>query len=425
VAGSRAFDAGGGTIAIVIIIIIALVIIVVLMGIFLFWMCRKHGNYKLKPNERALTPSDNIELGQRYTPAGSFNETTLTRKEKEAEGKINPIFSEEDPPQAFYTERGPEEDDHVEYNDTPKAQDQGPTELYTDMTLPAAEPIKKSEGETGSQDLLYTDMTPAPAAAPERPPKLTKPEPYKVPVKKEEESKPVQKPSPQCPPSPEMYIDMGGRTQEIHINQDTGGLSQDLYDDVQATPPQPPKKDDQAPLISQGPEDLYEDTEIAVTQAQEYIKTNRMSGAGFLPPVPTSPSRQSVTELPPPILPPRAPQTEQPPALPSRPVPKKRSSAQPLPETPLQKSLSGSSISSSSSQPTSPMNPTSPISVMPSVDAIYEDTAVLPPEESLYEPIPAREGNQQLIPQRQAAAATQPASKPGKGNKLKGKKGKK
>ena len=427
VGGSRAFDAGGGTIAIVVIIIIALVIIVVLLAIFLFWTYKKHGgNYKL--NDRPLTPNDNIELGQRYTPAGGFKETTLTKKNKEAEAKVNPIFSEDDPPQAFYTERGPEEDDLAEYRDTPKAQDQGPTELYTDMS--AAESIKKSEGETGSQDLLYTDMTPAPVetAAPALPPKPgdkpkpAKPEPYKIPVKKEDESKPAQKSTPQCPPSPEMYIDMGGRTQEIRLNQDTGGLSQDLYDDVQASPPQPPKKDDKAPLINQGPDDLYEDTEVAVTQAQQYIKTNRMSGAELLPP--TSPLRQS-NEPPPPTLPPRVPpQTEQPPALPSRPVPKKRSSAQPLPETPLQKSLSGSSISSSSSQPMSPM---SPISVSPSVDAIYEDATAVPAEESLYEPIPAREGNQQLIPPRhqQQAVAAQPAPKPGKGNKLKGRKGKK
>ena len=402
---SSAFDAGAGTIAIVIIIIIILVIIVVLLSVFLFWTFKKQGKFNVK--ERPLTPDDNIELGQRYTG-------------KEPEGKINPVFSEDDT--VFYTERGPEEDDG--YADTAKAQDQVP-ELYTDMS---AGEIKKSEGETGSQDLLYTDMSPAPleieTAVPERPPKPSKPEPYKVPVKKEEESKPVEKAPLQCPPSPEMYIDMGGRTQEIHLNQNTG-LSQDLYDDVQASQPESPKKqEDQAPLLTPAIEDFYEDTDSAAASAQQYIKTNRTSGADLLPPVPSRqpepppnlPQRPPKSSTPLPPLPPigQGSINEQPPALPNRPAPKKRTTAQPLPETPLEKSLSGSSISS---QPTSPVNP---ISVPPSVDDIYEDASV-PPEESLYEPIPARESNQQLIQQ----PVSQPAPKPGKGNKLKGRKGKK
>ena len=126
---------------------------------------------------------------------------------------------------------GPEEDDA--HNDTSKAQDQGP-ELYTDMT---AGEMTKSEGETGSQDLLYTDMSPAPrdpveldtaAPVPERPPKpgekpkAPKPEPYKIPVKKEEESKPAQKPPLECPPTPEMYTDMRGGIQEVHLHQSAG-----------------------------------------------------------------------------------------------------------------------------------------------------------------------------------------------------------
>ena len=421
---SSAFNAGAGTIAIVVIIIIALVIIVALLSVFLFWTFKKQGKFKV--DERPLTPNDNIELGQRYTPArSSFSETKKGKESgqgKESVIKVNPVFNEDDATTAFYTERGPEEDDS--YADTAKTQDQGP-ELYTDMS---AGEMKKSEGETGSQDLLYTDMSPAPLeqeTVPERPPKPgdkpkpPKPEPYKVPVKKEEESKPAEKPPLQCPPSPEMYIDMGGTTQEIRLNQNTG-LSQDLYDDVQASQPESPKKQgDQAPLLTPAVEDFYEDTDSAVASAQQY---NRTSGVDILPPVPSRqpeplPPRASKSTTPLPPLPPigQGPATEQPPALPQRPAPKKRSSAQPLPETPLEKSLSGSSISS---QPTSPV---SPISVPPSVDDIYEDTTSVPPEESLYEPIPAREGNQKLIQQPVA----QPAPKPGKGNKLKGKKGKK
>ena len=67
-----------------------------------------------------------------------------------------------------------------------------------------------------------------------------------------------------------------------------------------------------------------------------------------------------------------------------------------------------------SSQPTSPQSPTS---VAPAVEDIYEDASV-PPEESMYEPIPAREGNQQLIQQSRQPVA-RPTPKPRKGNKLK------
>ena len=439
VSESTAFNAGAGTIAIVIIIILALIIIVVLLLAFLLWSYKKRGG-KYQVEERPSSTTNNIELGDRYAPTDASFKAKDDGKGKEAIGIANTGFGEDGT--ELYTERGPEEDGA--YTDTTKAQDQGP-ELYTDMT---ASEIKKSEGVTGSQDLLYTDMSPAPldlpepdtAAAPVRPPKPgekpkeekpPKPEPYyKVPVKKEEDSKPAAKPSPVCPPTPEMYTDMRGGIQEVHLNQNTG-LSQDLYDDVHTSTPESPKKhqEDQAPLLTPAVDDLYEDTDVAAASAQQYIMTNRMSGADQLPPLPSRqpnpalpprPSQSGISTTPLPPLPPnrQGAANEQPPALPQRPAPKKRSSGQPLPETPLQKSLSGSSISS---QPTSPLSPTSPTSVPPSVDDIYEDTAAIPPEESLYEPIPAREGNQQLI----AQPTSQPAPKPGKGNKLKGKKGKK
>ena len=393
---SNTFSAGPGTIAIVIIFIIVLVIIVVLLSAFLLWFFKKRGKYSVA--ERP--PGDGIELGGtvRYTSSQGVRESTLTKevkkdsKDKAALGIANTGFSEEGGD--LYTEMGPEE--------------MSPGEM------------KKSEGETGSQDLLYTDMTPGPieeqekdttptpAALPQRPPKPgekpkeekpkeekpPKPDPYKVPVKKEEMSNTTEKPPLQCPPTPEMYTDMRGGIQEVYFQPDTGGPSQDLYDDVQPSIPQSPnKEEDKAPLLTTppAPDDTYEDTDTAIASAEQYRISTSSLPRGF----------SSNDPLPP--LPPREAGGEKPPALPQRPVLKKRSSSQtPLPPTPLQKSLG------SSSGLQSPASPTAPTAV------------VTPIEECLYEPIPARDGQQLL-----AESSSQPASKAGKGSKQKAKKGKK
>ena len=443
ITGPSPFAAGAGTTAIVIIIVLALVFIVGLLVFFLIWFNIKRGQYKV---EGPSPISGDLELGDRYTPANDTIAAKNSKEQGEPVSIVNTGFSED-----LYSEAGPDDSENV----ADSKEDLAP-ELYTDMSSPD---MKKSEGETGSQDILYTDMSPAPLeldtispqptpthapvrltpavssepTAPARPPKpgdkpkQEKPPPpdphiYKVPVKREEASKPAVKPAPECPPTPEMYTDMRGGIHELHLNNQDAGLSQELYDDVSASTPESPKRkaDDQAPLIT-NIDDVYEDTDTAIANAQEYISSNRGSGIDQLPPLPTKPSTDgkartlpprpsqssiSLTPLPP--LPASPGTGEVPPALPQRPAPKKRpSSGTPLPQTPLQKSLSGSSIGST----TSPTSPTSPVTVAPSVDDIYEDT--VPPEESLYEPIPARE---QLISEQ----SSQQQSKAGKGSKQKG-----
>ena len=435
VADSTAFVAGGGTIALVIIVIIVLVVAIAVLTFFLLWPCfgKNRDKYIFR---RPSTTGDDIELGDRYQPAAANLQSASPAKESKAEGEsigiVNTGFSNEE----FYCQAGPEENVVSNVDDAP--------DVYIDMT--------RSTGETGSQDLLYTDMSPAPVEpedvspvppvslvppvtteagpAPARPPKPgekpkeekpPKQEPvvYKVPVKSGDDSKPVEKPPLQCPPSPgELYTDMGGGVQEVHFKQDaaaSGGLSQDLYDDVQASPPQLPKQqEDRNPLLTPV-EDMYEDTDTAVEKVQQYRSSDyqvpqvpAMKAPEQNPPLPpkkVTPSRISQTPLPP--LPPGQGGDVNPPALPQRPAPKKRISSTPLPQTPLQKSLSGSSVSSP------PTSPTSPIPA-PAGDDIYEDTAV-PVEECLYEPIPAKE---HLI----AEQPSQAQSKPSKGLKLKGKK---
>ena len=420
---STAFNAGAGTIAIVIIIILVLVIIVGLLMSFLIWMHRRYRRGKYTVGHEGSRNSSGIELGDRYAPA---RETMVSSNTNESVGIVNNAFGNDD----VYTEAGPDNDDgkvNLNLNQAP--------EVYIDMSSPD---MKKSEGETGSQDLLYTDMSPAPIEqdeikstpdepVPARPPKPgekpkeekpPKPDPhiYKVPVKRGDDGKPPMKAPPDCPPSPEMYTDMRGGIQEVHLNP-SAGLSQELCDDVHASTPESPRKkgEDQAPLLTPA-EDFYEDTETAANSAQQYLASTDGSSNNQGPPIPTrqpadkpptlpqlsSKSRISSTPLPPVPIGPGA--EEQPPALPQRPVPKKRHSGTPLPQTPLQKSLSSSSVAS----------PTSPTASVPMIDDIYEDT--VPPEEMLYEPIPARE---QLI------SDSSSNDKAGKGSKQKGGKKKK
>lgn len=399
---STAFDAGGGTIAIVIIIIIALTVIITLLSAFLLWSYKKHGKYTV--TDHSPPQSGHIELGDQYAPACENIPGKDHKKAEENLGIANTGFNEST---EVYSEMGPEEGE-PEVTKIDEAPD-----LYTDMS---SGDLKKSEGETGSQDLLYTDMSPAPIdleekettvapVVPERPPKPGEkpkegkplpPDPhiYKVPITRKEDKKPedhlaVEKPHLECPPTPEMYTDMRGGIQEIHLNSDTG-LSQDLYDDVQASTPQSPKmkQEDQAPLLIPTVDVLYEDTDTASESAQQYLAQSGQSMIDQVPhlqprqPAEENPSfRPQRTSLGAPLPPPRGAADEVPPALPVRPVPKKRSSATPLPQTPLQQSLSSSNVAGSS---------TSPTAVTPSIDNIYEETAV-PMEEILYEPIPARE----------------------------------
>ena len=241
----------------------------------------------------------------------------------------------------------------------------GSQDLYTEMDAPKTS-IPLIEEVTASQD-VYTDMeemgpTSLPArdtdTAPIIPPKPTLKPPISVPppVAKTESNKATEKPPiPQKaekppPPGPptEFYADMDGGITEVFMNP----MAEDVYDDVAPGTSPPPSSS--VPVVD---ESLYEDTDSS-DFIEEYRKLKRDMK---MPPVPEtrSENRQKRASAP---------------ALPSGPIPKKRTSV-PLPITPLQKSLSSSSV------PANPISPTSPASRPISV-------ASLPEEESLYDDIP-------------------------------------
>lgn len=364
----------------VIILVIFFVAIIVLL-VVVIWQRKKGVSYKVSESN-----SDGVELGERYSRA-NFTETNINltnRKAGAKNGVTNAAFSSDE----VYSEATEGEESLKPEKDHPVV---FVNALYDDVP-------KKSEGETGSQDILYTAMDAPPGdlgyAVPtpkafrrNSPPSSQKTEPPPRPAKTDvKESKP-----PPRPPSPEidgeMYTDMEMGIQEVHINQGVqpgeeysemspGPLPDDVYDDVTPTPgnesspskgktpTQPSREEETALLLDQ--DGMYEDTETAVALVTEYKQANtkdqgnasykRISGA-----------------------------FDKPPDLPSRPPIKKRSSV-PLPETPLQKSLSGSSFSPAS--PTHP--PASPVG-----EDVYIEP--IPIEESLYEAIPAAIGGQDRL----------------------------
>ncbi len=280
----------------------------------------------------------------------------------------------------------------------------GSQDLYTEMEAPQAYPV--IEEMSASQD-VYTDMEMGPPSIPTRdipvvpviPPKPTLKPPIAVPpreatISEQPSEKPpipqkAEKPPPPGPPSEpgEMYTAMDAGITEVFMNP----IAEDTYDDVASSPPgtSPPASSSPVPVEDSG---LYEDTE-----SSDFLENYRKSKRDMkLPPVPESRNdkkkRQSA------------------PALPSGPIPKKKTSI-PLPITPLQKSLS---VSSMPSKPTSPTSPDSrPMSVVS-----------LPEEESLYDDIPGAGMSEQLVPP--TPSRNPPAkSKPTKKQQPKGKQMKK
>ena len=367
------FIAGPGTIAVFVVISFFLLIILVLLVACLIWRVTRRSKYTLTDEER-------IEFGERYIPRvhpPPASETTFSpvesKKEKFVEkpkptGATNGgAFVPEDGLE-LYTEMGPDE------TDTKKV-------LYKEVIKQHLVKDQRSEGVTGSQD-LYTDMEPSPVSpveltAPVRPPKPEQDRPAKAPPRAEKKPPPLpppEKAAPPRPPSPEVYTDMETSVQEIIINPGTdeeysemapteGMVEDEFYEDAGSvrspdagavrpplsSPTHPQSKrsstsDEKAPLLDQYistepiADDLYEDTETAVVAAEQY---KRISSSNL------------------------------PPALPSRPAPKKRTS-EPLPPTPLQKSLSSNTVSKP-----------------PPEDLYMEPEA--PVEESLYEAIPGHE----------------------------------
>jgi len=273
----------------------------------------------------------------------------------------------------------------------------GSQELYTDMDVNTPTLI---EEVSASQD-VYTDMEMGPPSIPSRdsdkardsdttpiiPPKPTlkptlKP-PISVPPKvssipeQASEKPPIpqksEKPPPPEPPS-DLYTDMDGGVTEVFMNP----TADDTYDDVGNVPPSGTSASTSSvPMID---DDLYEDTE-SFDFLDDYRKSKREMK---LPPVPEP---QAVN---------KKQNRLSAPALPSAPIPKKKTSV-PLPITPLQKSLS---VSSTTSKPTSP---TSTLSRPESIVSV-------PEEECLYDDIPGL-SEQPLVPPRNAPPKAKPAKK--------------
>ena len=372
------FTAPSNVAAIVILVILLVMffIAVVVLLVVVIWQRKRGDSYKVSE-----TSSDGVELGDRYAGT-NITETNLnpaSGKDGIKNGVSNAAFASND----IYSEAG-------EVEESPKPEKDHPivlvNELYTD--------VKKSEGETGSQDLLYTDMSPTPGYAVPTPkafrrnstPSSEKTEPPPRPAKRVvKETKP-----PPRPPSPEVdgetYADMEMGVQEVRINQGAqqdeeysemspGHLQDDVYDDVSApvnesnqpskgkAPPQPSKEEEEMALLLDQ-DSMYEDTDTAVAMVSEYKQANNNNQE--------KPSYKRISGV-----------FDKPPDLPTRHPIKKRSSV-PLPETPLQKSLSGSAI----------FSPTSPIH--PPASPVGEDLYIepIPIEECLYEAIPAALGGQ-------------------------------
>ena len=379
----NAFEAGPGTIAVFVVISLFLLAILVLLLACLIWRVTNRNKYTLADEEqiefqerytRRVQPVSAAET--RFSPTESKTEK-IVEKPKATGSTNGGAFVPEDGLE-LYTEMGPEETDTktVHYKEVIKQH------LIKDQ---------KSEGATGSQD-LYTDMEPAPVEVPPvRPPKPEQKPPAKAPPalltkveKKPPPLPPPEKEAPPRPPSPEVYTDMEASVQEFIVNPGadeeysemapTEGMVDEYYEDAGSvrpplsspthpplsSPTHPPEQkrssvsDEKAPLLGQysstepTADALYEDTETASIAAAEY-------------------KRISTSNLPP--------------ALPSRPVPKKRPS-EPLPPTPLQKSLSSTSAAK------------------PPPEDLYME-AEPPAEESLYEAIP---GHERLITDPQPAS---------------------
>lgn len=339
-----AFAAEGGAIAIFIIFMLIVVFALVVLVVYVVYQRKRGYLYKIENGD------DTIELRYRDTQLSTLSNEEATVKHK-AEGGA---------------------DEHATKN------------MEVMMNEGASDGIKKSDGELGNQELnLYTVMQPEPcysvptpkserkaAETEELPPR---PEPYEKPVsegQKDTKPPPPRPPFPTPEPDGELYTDMEAGVQEVHVNPGVMAeeeysdmapapihpIEADIYDEATAVPPSDGntmgKKQDEQPLID---DNLYEDTEAAVAQAIEYKRVSRDE------PFQDS-QRFSVA-------------SDKAPELPSRQAPKKRYST-PLPATPLEKSLSSSSVSPIRTQPAAV------------ADDIYIEPMGGPIEECLYEELP-------------------------------------
>ena len=390
-----AFVAGPGTVALVVIFIIILVAIIVVLVLGIIWRV-KGGKYKFnKYTLSFFSRNRSLENGlndptsnARYTSRSPVQIIPLSSVERKT---ANPIFVNEGT--ELYTEMGPEGVSNpleeattdVLYNDAETEQLALPEknklisasqDLYTEMD--ALSPTPQVQEVSASQD-LYTDMEPIlpekqPISVPTLPPKPGSkvdsedpkptpplpakdgdppilPEDKKPPIPSRSEKNPPPSPPPQIKDS-EVYTDMEDGIKEVFINP---GTQDDVYDDVELQSPNPITDIDST----------YEDTEGAINSMQQY----KISSAGTQSTsslAQAQPAHRSITK------------GISAPALPSQPIPKKRLSV-PLPQTPLQKSLSSSSTVSS---PTS----TTP-SVFSRPESVISDIPI-PEEESLYDDIP-------------------------------------
>lgn len=297
--------------------------------------------------------------------------------------------------------------------------------------LPPSSP--QIEEVSPSQDLLYTDMEPIlpdrePKAAPSLPPKPVeregeKPQVPLPPLPAKDQSAPpstgekppipikAEKPIPPGPPAdteppsspgPELYTDMQGGITEVFIN---AGVD-DVYADVESDPVPSSSPLSSSTLID---DTLYEDTESALAAVEEFrksfgagTKTSYMPGEPIRKSIGGKPAGRHITTQ------------KSAPALPSQPIPKKRSqSSTPLPQTPLQKSLSSTSTVSGPISPTSssfsrPQSVISAGSGIPEEESLYDDVGAIQP---LVSPPPAKPPPAKLSKSQQKKLAKQKKTK--------------
>ena len=336
----NAFIAGGGAIALFIIFLFIVIIPLIILVVYILYQRKRGYFYKIHEGD------DTIELG--------YRDTNMTNSLPNEEANV-------------YSKEGAGNDPapHILVNEAASQKN-----------------LSKNDGE--EQD-LYTDMQPEPNYAKPTPKSERKPvevektPPRPTPFRKPAAEQPKEsKPPPPRPPSPtpesdgELYTDMEAGVQEIHMNPAAvtdeeyfemapapivHPIESEIYDEATSVPTSSSieeKKDDQQPLIEE--DNMYEDTEVAVAQAIEYKRVSRDE--------PFRDSKKLSTS------------SVKPPELPSRPAPKKRHST-PLPQTPLQKSLSSTSFTSPSHEKPAPI-----------ADDIYIEPMNGPIEESLYEELP-------------------------------------
>ena len=369
----ESFSAGPGAVAIIIVIVLILVVVIVILILFILWRHRGRSfKYRLPLKK---SPQNEDSSVARYDSRKAKVQSIPLASIEESKASTNPVFVDET--SAVYSEMTADcmdEEKQAEAEGHPLPEKNSgmsaSQDLYTDMdNLPPS--LARIEEIPASQD-LYTDMEPMlpdrantlPPVIPPKPTTTYKSEGDKnqvppIPTKPEKPPPPVQPSATPLGSGAEMYTDMQGGITEVFVNT----TADDVYDDVEVGSPGSlplPEVGSPGSLPLPTIDSTYEDTDTALESMEQYRKS---FGAG-----------KSTSTLP----------REHPrlndkrmsvPALPSQPIPKKRSSNVPLPATPLQKSLSSASMASNPASPTSSTfsHPGSISSGIPEEESLYDD----------------------------------------------------